>query len=61
MIQPVPKEKFDRLQLIALAGLMFLGTAFVFSATMVNPVETDKSWFAVKIFPRRASLAGPQG
>ncbi len=40
------KETFDRLQLVALAGLMFIGTAFVFSATMVSPVETEKSWFA---------------
>src|SRR5665213_2884717 len=38
--------RLDRLQLVALAGLMLIGTAFVFSATMVSPVETDKSWFA---------------
>src|ERR1035438_2802972 len=38
--------KLDRLQLIALAGLMLVGTAFVFSATMVSPVETEKIWFA---------------
>jgi|SRR5665213_869880 len=37
--------KLDRLQLVALAGLMLIGTAFVFSATMVNPVETGKAWF----------------
>ena len=38
--------KLDRLQLIALAGLMLVGTAFVFSATMVSPIETEKIWFA---------------
>jgi rod shape determining protein RodA len=38
--------RLDRLQLLALAGLMLVGTAFVFSATMVNPVETEKFWFA---------------
>ena len=40
------KETFDKLQLAALAGLMLVGVAFVFSATMVNPVETEKVWFA---------------
>ena len=39
-------DKLDRLQLVALAGLMFIGAAFVFSATMVSPVETEKFWFA---------------
>jgi rod shape determining protein RodA len=39
-------NKLDRLQLIALAGLMLIGTAFVFSATMVSPFEMEKSWFA---------------
>ena len=38
--------QLDRLQLVALAGLMLVGTAFVFSATMVSPVETEKIWFA---------------
>jgi rod shape determining protein RodA len=37
---------FDRLQLAALALLMCLGAAFVFSATMANPSEADKAWFA---------------
>ena len=41
-----PRESFDRLQIAALVGLMLIGTAFVFSATMVNPVETEKAWFA---------------
>ena len=39
-------NKLDRLQLIALAGLMLLGAAFVFSATMVSPFEMEKLWFA---------------
>jgi rod shape determining protein RodA len=30
------KETFDKLQIMALLGLMFLGAAFVFSATMAN-------------------------
>jgi len=41
-----PRESFDRLQIAALVGLMLVGAAFVFSATMVNPVETEKIWFA---------------
>jgi rod shape determining protein RodA len=39
-------SKLDRLQLVALAGLMLLGAAFVASATTVNPFEADKIWFA---------------
>jgi rod shape determining protein RodA len=35
-LNTVPRESFDRLQIAALVGLMFIGTAFVFSATMVN-------------------------
>ena len=35
--------ELDRLQLAALAGLMFIGTAFVFSATMANPIETENT------------------
>jgi cell division protein FtsW (lipid II flippase) len=31
------RRKLDRLQLAALAGLMFIGTLFVYSATMANP------------------------
>jgi len=41
-----PRESFDRLQIAALIGLMLIGTAFVFSATMVNPLEMEKVWFA---------------
>ena len=36
----------DRLQLAALAGLMLLGAVFVFSATMANPLEAEKAWYA---------------
>jgi rod shape determining protein RodA len=39
------KETFDRLQLAALAGLMFLGAAFVFSATMANESMADLAWY----------------
>lgn len=35
----------DRLQLAALVGLMFLGAAFVFSATMVNESAAALPWF----------------
>jgi rod shape determining protein RodA len=42
----MPREKFDKLQIAALVGLMCLGAAFVFSATMVSQIETDKAWFA---------------
>ena len=46
MFEPPPKETVDKLQLAALVGLMLVGVAFVFSATMVSPVETEKAWFA---------------
>lgn len=39
------KETIDRLQLVALAGLMFLGTAFVFSATMANESAAALAWW----------------
>lgn len=35
----------DRLQLLALAGLMFIGAAFVASATTRGPFEADKVWY----------------
>ena len=43
-------ERFDRLQLVALSGLMIIGTVFVYSATMANPALAalpwyDQSWF----------------
>ena len=37
--------RLDRLQLLALAGLMFIGTAFVYSATMVNSTATLLPWY----------------
>lgn len=40
------QRKLDRLQLAALAGLMLIGLAFVFSATMVSPAEAERPWFA---------------
>src|SRR5580700_11551466 len=39
-------ERLDRLQLLALAGLMFVGAAFVCSATTANPFEAEKVWYA---------------
>jgi len=38
-------SKFDRLQLAALAGLIFVGAAFVFSATMANPALASLPWY----------------
>ncbi|MDE3065914.1 MAG: rod shape-determining protein RodA [Verrucomicrobiota bacterium] len=35
----------DRLQLAALAGLMVIGTLFVYSATAANPAVADLPWF----------------
>src|ERR1043165_7215731 len=40
------ENKIDRLQLVALAGLMLIGTAFVYRATMASPLEAQKLWFA---------------
>ena len=40
------EPKLDRLLLIALLGLMVIGTLFVFSATMASPLEAQKMWFA---------------
>ena len=39
-------DRIDRTQLVALAGLMLLGTAFVYSATMANPMEVTKAWYS---------------
>jgi len=39
------REPFDRLQIAALAGLMLIGTAFVFSATMVNDSAAALPWY----------------
>jgi rod shape determining protein RodA len=38
-------ERFDRLQLAALGGLMIIGTLFVYSATMANPVMAAVPWY----------------
>src|SRR3974390_2002319 len=35
----------DRVQLAALVGLMFVGAAFVFSATMANETAAALPWF----------------
>ena len=40
-----PGPRFDRLQLIALAGLMFIGALFVCSATLANPDFASLPWF----------------
>ncbi len=37
--------RLDRLQLLALAGLMFIGTAFVYSATMANASAALLPWY----------------
>jgi rod shape determining protein RodA len=37
--------KLDRLQLAALAGLMFIGGMFVYSATMANPSVAALPWY----------------
>jgi len=38
-------DRLDRLQLVALAGLMVLGAAFVYSATMVNESAVALPWY----------------
>ena len=40
-----PRSRLDKLQLAALCGLMVLGTAFVFSATMVNGTAASAPWY----------------
>ena len=39
------REPFDRLQIAALAGLMLIGAAFVFSATMVTDAAAALPWY----------------
>jgi rod shape determining protein RodA len=39
-------DRLDRLQLLALAGLMLVGAAFVCSATTASSFEVEKAWFA---------------
>ena len=38
-------EGLDRLQLLALVGLMLIGTMFVYSATMANPAMAALPWY----------------
>ncbi|MGA2852758.1 MAG: FtsW/RodA/SpoVE family cell cycle protein, partial [Verrucomicrobiota bacterium] len=38
-------RRLDRLQLVALAGLMCLGAVFVFSATMANQTASTLPWY----------------
>jgi rod shape determining protein RodA len=48
MVDPSINEhhgKLDRLQLLAIAGLMFIGTMFVYSATMANTSTTMLPWY----------------
>ena len=40
-----PHGRLDRLQLVALAGLMLAGTAFVYSATMVSESAAAMPWY----------------
>jgi len=40
-----PHAKIDRLQLAVLAGLTLIGTAFVYSATMVNEAAVALPWY----------------
>lgn len=46
MFTAPPRGQFDRIQLLALAGLMFIGAAFVFSATMANEPVNLPPWYA---------------
>src|ERR1035437_9371281 len=46
MFTPTPREQFDRLQLTALAGVMGLGAAFGFSATMANEYSATLPWYS---------------
>jgi rod shape determining protein RodA len=48
MVDPSINEhhgKLDRLQIVALVGLMFIGTMFVYSATMVNAAAAELPWY----------------
>ena len=44
-LNTTPRESFDRLQIAALAGLMFIGAAFVFSATVANDSAMAQAWY----------------
>jgi len=41
----IPREGLDRLQIAALIGLMFLGAAFVYSATMASDAAGGVPWY----------------
>ncbi len=38
-------QRFDRLQLVAIVGLMFVGAMFVCSATHANPLYASLPWY----------------
>ena len=40
------QSRFDRLQIGALIGLMLLGIAFVYSATMANEGTATALWYS---------------
>ncbi|HEX7654661.1 MAG TPA: FtsW/RodA/SpoVE family cell cycle protein [Verrucomicrobiae bacterium] len=40
------EPRLERLQLLAVAGLMVIGTMFIYSATAGNPLEMQKVWYA---------------
>ena len=44
-LSPPPRDPFDRLQIAALVGLMLIGAAFVYSATMVSDVTATLPWY----------------
>jgi rod shape determining protein RodA len=45
-----PQRRFDRVQLAALCGLMLLGAAFVYSATMVGGFANATPWYSQSWF-----------
>ena len=53
MVDPSINEResrIDRLQLFAIAGLLFIGAAFVFSATMADSSAVERVWYAQSWF-----------
>ncbi len=47
-------QRFDRLQLVALLGLMIVGALFVCSATHANPLFENLPWYD-QMWVRQAS------
>ena len=52
------QSRIDRVQLVALVGLMLLGATFVYSATMVSESARlapwyNQRWFTSRIIPHR--------